>query len=97
MWIYQDKAWPNFYWSDQALSSQLAKVRYNQGHLLGKMESLGFTLKSEATLQTLTNDVVKPSAIEGDADLDTQQWEILHSTHTFNAQGYVTQLVLRSV
>ena len=45
---------------------KLADVRYAQGRLLGRMETLGFKLKSEATLNTLTNDVVKSSAIEGE-------------------------------
>ena len=30
------------------------------------MESLGFELKSEASLRTLSNDVMKSSAIEGE-------------------------------
>jgi len=34
--------------------------------LLGRMEGLGFELKREASLSTLTSDVVKSSAIEGE-------------------------------
>lgn len=66
MWIHEDKSWPSFTWDFEALSTQLAEVRYRQGHLLGKMESLGFDLKQEASLSTLTNEVVKSSAIEGE-------------------------------
>lgn len=33
--------------------------------LLGRMEGLGFELKREASLRTLTNEIVKSSAIEG--------------------------------
>ncbi len=40
--------------------------------VLGRMESLGFTLRDEAWLQTLTQDVVKTSEIEGER-LDTEQ------------------------
>jgi Fic family protein len=65
MYIYQHKAWPNFTWDEKALLKLLTKVRYKQGRLLGKMEGLGFSLKEEATLQTLTQEVLKSSEIEG--------------------------------
>jgi Fic family protein len=66
MWIHEYQNWPNFTWNAEALVSKLADVRHQQGHLLGRMESLGFELKQEASLNTLTNDVVKSSAIEGE-------------------------------
>lgn len=44
----------------------LAALRHRQGRLLGRMDSLGFELRSEASLQILTSDVVKSSAIEGE-------------------------------
>jgi Fic family protein len=44
----------------------LADIRHRQGRLLGQMEGLGFTLRSEASLTTLTSDVVGSSAIEGE-------------------------------
>lgn len=66
MWIYKHRDWPNFSWDEKELSPKLAKIRYAQGHLLGRMESFGFDLKREASLSTLTNDVVKSSAIEGE-------------------------------
>jgi Fic family protein len=52
-------------WDDRALSSVLAAVRHKQGRLLGRMESLGFDLQTEAALTVLTRDVVTTSAIEG--------------------------------
>lgn len=66
MWIYEHKSWPNFIWDAQKLSNLLADIRHRQGHLLGRMEALGFELKQEASLNTLTTDVVKSSAIEGE-------------------------------
>jgi Fic family protein len=66
MWIYEHPKWPNFIWDVEALASKLANIRYSQGRLLGRMESLGFELKCEASLSTLTNDVVKSSTIEGE-------------------------------
>lgn len=48
------------------LAPKLEQVRLKQGKLLGKMEALGFTLREEAILQTLTEDVLKTSEIEGE-------------------------------
>jgi Fic family protein len=47
------------------LSTALASVRHSQGRLLGRMEGLGFVLRNQATLQVLTEDVLKTSEIEG--------------------------------
>ena len=66
MWVHQHKNWPNFTWDSEALVSKLADIRHRQGRLLGRMEGLGFELKREASLNVLTNDVVKSSAIEGE-------------------------------
>ena len=66
MWIHEHQDWPNFTWDAQVLASKLADVRHRQGRLLGRMEAIGFELKREASLGTLTNDVVKSSAIEGE-------------------------------
>jgi Fic family protein len=66
MWIHEHKSWPHFIWDAKALASKLADVRHRQGRLLGRMEGLGFDLKQQASLSTLTNDVVKSSAIEGE-------------------------------
>ncbi len=66
IYIHQLKEWPNFYWQDEALIKLLAEVRYLQGKLLGKVENLGFDLRNEANLETLIQDVVKTSEIEGE-------------------------------
>lgn len=66
MWIHEHQNWPNFTWDAETLVSKLANIRHRQGRLLGRMEGLGFELKREASLNTLTNDVVRSSAIEGE-------------------------------
>jgi Fic family protein len=66
MYIWEKPQWPAFTWDDEALSKLLARVSREQGRLLGKMETLGFNLRSEAHLRTLTEDVVKSSEIEGE-------------------------------
>ena len=50
----------------------LAEVRHRPGRLLGRREGLGFRLRAEASLTTLTADVIKSSAIEGEL-LDAAQ------------------------
>lgn len=71
-YIYQLKAWPTFIWKDEELILPLSEVRHKQGRLLGKLEGLGFQLREEATLETLTQDVIKSSEIEGE-NLPTDQ------------------------
>ena len=72
MYIHELKNWPELTFNEAELSPLLADVRHLQGKLLGRMESLGFKLREEATLQTLTHDVIKTSEIEGET-LDTEQ------------------------
>ena len=64
VWIHECRDWPDFTWDAAALAGRLAEIRHRQGRLLGRMEGLGFDLRREASLSTLTNDVVKSSAIE---------------------------------
>ena len=66
MWIHEHQNWPNLTWDVATLASKLADIRHRQGRLLGRMEGLGHELKGEASLNTLTSDVVKSSAIEGE-------------------------------
>ena len=65
-YIYQKEGWANFVWDNEKLISLLGKVRNSQGKLVGKMESLGFDLRNEATLETLTINVLKSTEIEGE-------------------------------
>lgn len=71
-YIYEQIDWPSFRWEQDTLAKPLASVRHHQGRLIGRMESLGFQLRSEAVLQTLTEDVLKSSEIEGEI-LDKEQ------------------------
>jgi Fic family protein len=64
--IHEKDGWPDLTWDHARLSGLLAEVRHRQGRLLGRMEALGFDFRAEARLTTLTADVVKSSAIEGE-------------------------------
>src|ERR1022692_1991282 len=72
MYIHEIKDWPRFSWNREQLAEPLADVRHRQGRLIGHMEALGFNLRQEAVLQTLTADVLKSSEIEGEK-LDAEQ------------------------
>ena len=66
MYIYENSGWPTFTWDQGRLSVLLADIRNRQGRLVGKMETLGFTIQNEAALETMTLEVVKSSEIEGE-------------------------------
>lgn len=65
-YIHEKPGWPDFTWDSEKLSPKLSALRYREGELLGRMKALGVDLRTEASLQTLTEDVVKSSAIEGE-------------------------------
>lgn len=65
-YIYQREQWPKFRWDPERLAGRLGAVRHLQGRLIGRMERLGFRLQAEATLQSLTEEVLKSSEIEGE-------------------------------
>jgi Fic family protein len=65
-YIYQYSSWPDFTWDEKEVQGLLGKVRHLQGKLLGKISALGFSVKEETMLSTLTLDVLKSSEIEGE-------------------------------
>jgi len=71
-YIHELEHWPNLSWNRESLVQPLVAVRHRQGRLLGRMEALGLQLRAEATLRTLTEEVVKSSEIEGET-LDRDQ------------------------
>lgn len=72
MFIHEHSDWFRFRYDDKKLVSLLASVRHSQGKLMGHMEHLGFSLREEAMLTTLTLDVLKSTEIEGEL-LDKEQ------------------------
>jgi len=66
IYIHQHPDWPQFQWKQEVIGPKLAEVRFQQGLLLGRMRSIGFELRQETVLGTLTEDVVKSSDIEGE-------------------------------
>lgn len=65
-YIHQKENWPNFTWDNGKVINLLSEARNLQGRLIGKMESMGFELRDEASLEILTLDVLKSAEIEGE-------------------------------
>jgi Fic family protein len=65
-YIHQRPNWPNFTWDNEMLLKLLGSVRHLQGKIVGKMEAVGFDVRNEASLDTLTLDILKTSEIEGE-------------------------------
>src|SRR5215469_3605114 len=70
--IHERSGWPGFLWDQARISARLVDVRHRQGRLIGRMEGLGFQLRAEAVLDSLTEEVLKSSEIEGET-LDRDQ------------------------
>jgi Fic family protein len=88
-YIYQKKDWPEFTWNNEELLFTLGKVRNLQGKLTGKMESLGFVLREESVLETITLDVLKSTEIEGEF-LDSKEVRSSVSRHLgMNVHGLI--------
>jgi Fic family protein len=70
-YIWESPDWPRCHYALPALSPALAEVSRAQGLLLGRLADVGLGLRDRASLGALTDDVLKTSAIEGEA-LDVQ-------------------------
>ena len=65
IWIWQQNDWPKFYWDDSKVITILSRVRMSQGKLLGELNTFGFDLQNNASLEIITSDVISSSEIEG--------------------------------
>ncbi|OZB32891.1 MAG: cell filamentation protein Fic, partial [Ferrovum sp. 34-44-207] len=65
-YIWQASDWPNWRFDLAALAKPMAEVSRAQGLLMGRLADVGMALRDQASLATLTEDVVKTSEIEGE-------------------------------
>lgn len=65
-YIYQKTGWPSFLWNNERLITSLGAVRNLQGKIIGRMEDVGFALQKEATLESMTLEVLTSTEIEGE-------------------------------
>jgi Fic family protein len=64
--IWQAPDWPDWRFDLAALARPMAEASHAQGLLMGRLSDVGLTLRDQASLGALTEDVVKTSAIEGE-------------------------------
>ena len=88
MYIWEHENWPELTWDTGHLATLLGEASREQGRLLGRMQDLGFDLRREAQLNTLTEDVVRSSEIEGEK-LDSNFLSELLATYDFERTEFV--------
>ncbi|MDH5302138.1 MAG: Fic family protein [Gammaproteobacteria bacterium] len=65
-WIWQHAQWPHFVWQDDAIQPLLRAVRLKQGILLGRTCVLNDDADAQPVLDTLLQNIITSSAIEGE-------------------------------
>jgi Fic family protein len=65
-YVYELPDWPQFRRHHDIIAAPLIAVRHHHGRLTGRMEGLSFQLRAKAVLQSLTEEVLKSSEIEGE-------------------------------
>ena len=65
-YIWKLPDWPHLTYDAASLAAPLAEVHRAQGLLMGRMAELGLAQREQATLQVLTQEVIKTSEIEGE-------------------------------
>lgn len=65
-WIWQQKDWPHFSWEQARIDPLLRDVRMQQGIVIGRMGSLDDDIIRETALDTLLQNIMTSSAIEGE-------------------------------
>ncbi|QMT60133.1 Fic family protein [Legionella sp. PC997] len=65
-WIWQLLDWPKFHWQDQLIQPLLREVRLKQGILIGKTGAIAADISLESALDTLLQNIIASSAIEGE-------------------------------
>lgn len=66
LYIWQATDWPVWRYDLTKLAGPLADVCRAQGMLMGRLADVGMSLRDQASLSALTDDVVKTSEIEGE-------------------------------
>ncbi|QXH52570.1 Fic family protein [Pseudomonas fakonensis] len=65
-WIWQQADWPRFHWNDQHLAALLRDCVETQGQLLGRTGAVAAIDAGDDILDTLLQNIVTSSAIEGE-------------------------------
>lgn len=66
MYIHERENWWQFSYDSEAIMNILGSVRAKQGMMLGRIASLGFDQQAEATLTSMSKELIDSSEIEGE-------------------------------
>jgi Fic family protein len=66
-WIWQQPQWPQFSWQSDKLADLLRQCTGEQGRLLGRLGAVGDETTKQGMLDTLLQNIITSSAIEGEA------------------------------
>lgn len=72
MYIHQTADWPHFIWDKEKIEAELIKVNKAAGFLEGRLSAIGFDVRQQAAVETLTHDIVASYGIEN-VVLDSSQ------------------------
>jgi Fic family protein len=67
MYIHDAKDWPHFTWDQASITPLLGTIHQNLGLLRAKMDFFEQAIEQKALIDTLSDDIVQSSAIEGEA------------------------------
>ncbi|MDD4591639.1 MAG: Fic family protein [Parabacteroides sp.] len=65
MFIYERENWTDFRWDANQLIDLMAQVNRETGFLAGRLSAIGFDAQLSTAAETIANDIVASSAIEG--------------------------------
>jgi len=64
--IHQRIDWPQFKWDAAEIETPLANASLELGKFLGRLQSIGFDVQTEAVCETLSAEILNSAAIEGE-------------------------------
>ena len=71
MFIHESDNWTQFVWDHDVVDAKLAEVSQALGYMRGRLSMVGFDEQLKATAESVTQDIVSSSEIEG-VTLNTQ-------------------------
>ena len=66
IYAWQQPGWPVFTWDTDAVNAVLKNVRERQAYLAGLLDVLGFDVRRDTALESMTQEVLRSSEIEGE-------------------------------
>ncbi|MBP5542116.1 MAG: Fic family protein [Bacteroidales bacterium] len=66
LYIWQHTDWPKFRWGNTQIDILLNSVQERQARLIGMLSALGFDMQKQTALESMTEDVIRSSEIEGE-------------------------------